>query len=78
MLTVWSLTLPQLAATLAATLVGFDTLNSAGERLIDQNVLNVVFVLIVVTATIGPIMTQHYAPLMLASSEPRAQKKSAA
>jgi hypothetical protein len=38
----------------------------------------VVFVLIVVTATIGPIMTQHYAPLMLASSEPRAQKKSAA
>jgi hypothetical protein len=67
-MTVWSLTLPQVAATLAATLVGFDTFNPAGERLIDQNILNVVFVLILVTATAGPIMTQHYAPLMLASS----------
>jgi hypothetical protein len=36
--------------------------------LIDQNILNVVFVLILVTATAGPIMTQHYAPLMLAAS----------
>ena len=68
MITMWSLTLPQLAATLAATLVGFDTLNSDGQRLIDENVLDVVFVLILVTATIGPIMTERYAPLMLASS----------
>ena len=67
-MTVWSLTLPQVAATLAATLVGFDTFNPAGERLIDHNILNVVFVLILVTATAGPILTQHYAPLMLASS----------
>ena len=67
-MTIWSLTLPQVAATLAATLVGFDTLNPAGQRLIDENVLDVVFVLILVTSTIGPIMTQHYAPLMLAAS----------
>jgi Kef-type K+ transport system membrane component KefB len=77
MMTVWSLTLPQLAATLAATLVGFDTLNSAGQRLIDQTVLDVVFVLILVTATIGPIMTQRYAPLMLASSRSTERDKAA-
>ena len=77
MMTVWSLTLPQLAATLAATLVGFDTLNSAGQRLIDENVLDVVFVLILVTATIGPIMTERYAPLMLASSRSSERDKAA-
>jgi Kef-type K+ transport system membrane component KefB len=31
-LTMFALTLPQVAATLAATLVGYDTLNAAGER----------------------------------------------
>jgi len=77
MMTVWSLTLPQLAATLAATLVGFDTLNAAGQRLIDETVLDVVFVLILVTATIGPIMTQRYAPLMLASSRSTERDKAA-
>ena len=75
-MTMWSLTLPQVAATLAATLVGFQTVNAGGQRLIDEKVLDVVFVLIVVTATLGPIMTQRYAPLMLASSEKRAFKKS--
>jgi len=65
----WSLTLPQVAATLAATLVGFDTLSPAGERLIDKRILDMVFVLIVVTATLGPILTEHYAPLMLQSAE---------
>ena len=77
MMTVWSLTLPQLAATLAATLVGFDTLDAAGQRLIDETVLDVVFVLILVTATIGPIMTEHYAPLMLASSRSTERDKAA-
>jgi hypothetical protein len=76
-MTIWSLTLPQVAATLAATLTGFDTLNPAGERLVDGNILNVVFVLILVTATAGPIMTQHYAPLMLASSTSNAHHEAA-
>jgi Kef-type K+ transport system membrane component KefB len=76
-MTMWSLTLPQVAATLAATLVGFQTVNAGGERLIDEKILDVVFVLILVTATLGPIMTQRYAPLMLASSETRLHKKSA-
>jgi Kef-type K+ transport system membrane component KefB len=76
-MTIWSLTLPQLAATLAATLVGLETFNPAGERLIDEKILNVVLVLIVTTATLGPIMTQRYAPRMLKSSEDRVLKKSA-
>jgi hypothetical protein len=39
-MTMWSLTLPQVAATLAATLVAFDTRNPAGQRLIDNRLLN--------------------------------------
>ena len=39
-MTMWSLTLPQVAATLAATLVAFDTRNPAGRRLIDNRLLN--------------------------------------
>jgi Kef-type K+ transport system membrane component KefB len=76
-MTMWSLTLPQVAATLAATLAGFNTVTAGGERLLDQKILDVVFVLILVTATLGPIMTQRYAPLMMASSEDRRLKKSA-
>ena len=49
-LTVWSLTLPQVAATLAATLVAHDTLGAAGQRLLDDRMLNVVLVLVLVTA----------------------------
>jgi Kef-type K+ transport system membrane component KefB len=37
--TMWSLTLPQVAATPAATLVAFDTRNPAGQRLLDSRLL---------------------------------------
>jgi len=63
-LTVWSLTLPQVAATLAATLVGFATFDPAGRRLIDERVLNSVFVLMLSTSVLGPVLTQRYAALM--------------
>jgi Na+:H+ antiporter len=76
-MTMWSLTLPQVAATLAATLVGFDTLNAAGQRLIDEKILDVVFVLILVTATLGPILTQHYAPSMRPSAGSPGRDKAA-
>jgi hypothetical protein len=39
-LTVWSLTLPQVAATLAATLVAYQTRDAGGERLLDDQMLN--------------------------------------
>ena len=47
--TMGSLTLPQVAATLAAALVGFTTFDPAGERLIDTELLNVVLVLVLTT-----------------------------
>jgi Kef-type K+ transport system membrane component KefB len=49
-MTMWLLTLPQVAATLAATLVAFDTRNLAGQRLVDSRLLNVVLVLMVTTS----------------------------
>jgi Kef-type K+ transport system membrane component KefB len=64
-MTMWSLTLPQVAATLAATLVAFDTRNPAGERLIDSRLLNVVLVLVVTTSILGPVLTEHFAPRLL-------------
>ena len=39
-LTMWSLTLPQVAATLAAALVAYDTFDPAGHRLLDEPMLN--------------------------------------
>jgi Kef-type K+ transport system membrane component KefB len=64
-LTMWSLTLPQVAATLAATLVAYDTFNPARQRLLDDRMLNVVLVLMLVTSILGPILTEHYAPRLL-------------
>jgi Kef-type K+ transport system membrane component KefB len=66
-LTIWSLTLPQVAATLAATLVGFNTFDPAGHRLIDDRVLNAVFVLMLGTSILGPVLTQRYTPWMMRS-----------
>ena len=55
MLTMWSLSLPQVAATLAATLVGY----RAG--ILSEALLNSVLVLMLVTATLGPIITARVA-----------------
>jgi len=63
--TIGSLTLPQVAATLAATLVGVKTVDPAGHHLIDDRVLNSVFVLMLSTSILGPVMTQFFAPRML-------------
>jgi Kef-type K+ transport system membrane component KefB len=60
-LTMWSLSIPQVAATLAAALVAYNTTNSADERLIGEPVLNSVIVLLVVTSVLGPILTERFA-----------------
>jgi Na+:H+ antiporter len=67
-LTMWSLTLPQVAATLAATLVAFNTYDPAGQRLLDGRLLNVVLVLVLATSILGPVLTDRFAPLMMRSS----------
>ncbi|ASC72900.1 Na(+)-H(+) antiporter [Halomicronema hongdechloris C2206] len=53
--TMWSLSLPQVAATLAAALVGLQT------GLISSQVFNAVIVLMLVTALVGPSLTRFVA-----------------
>ena len=75
-LTVWSLTLPQVAATLAATLVAFDTYNGSHQRLLDSRMLNVVLALMLFTSIVGPILTAHFGPRLVPEtrSTDRAQR----
>lgn len=70
-LTMWAMTLPQVAATLAATLVAFNTRNSIGERLLDERMLNAVLVLMVATSILGPLLTERFAPRMLKEMQRR-------
>ncbi len=60
-LNMWSLSMPQVAATIAAALVAFQSLDSKGNRLIDQNVMSGVLVMVVITAIGGPILTEVFA-----------------
>lgn len=55
-----SLTFPQVAATLATAIVGYEAMNAAGQRLIDERMLNAVLVLVIVTSVVGPILTQRF------------------
>jgi len=66
-LTIWSLSVPQVAATLAAALVGFEAINVEGDRLIDEAALNAIIVLMVVTAIVGPILTERFGKRLAAS-----------
>ncbi|MDJ0732072.1 MAG: cation:proton antiporter [Crocosphaera sp.] len=59
--TMWSLSLPQVAATLAAALAAYQIQNSAGERLINEAVFNSVIVLMLITSILGPILTAQFA-----------------
>jgi Kef-type K+ transport system membrane component KefB/nucleotide-binding universal stress UspA family protein len=54
-MTMWSLSLPQVAATLAATLVGVE------EGLLTTSVFNVVIVMMLLTSIAGPIITARFA-----------------
>lgn len=56
----WSLSMPQVAATLAATMVAYNALNSSGQRLLSETMLNAVVVLVVVTSILGPILTRKF------------------
>ncbi len=61
-LTMWSLSLPQVAATLAAALAGYESINPNGERLLSEMILNTIIVLMLITAILGPILTARFAP----------------
>lgn len=62
-MTIWSLSLPQVAATLAAALAGVD----AG--LISDSVFNVVIVLMLVTSIAGPVLTAQFGRKLTAPPE---------
>lgn len=59
-LAIWSLTLPQVAATLAAAIAAYNALDPNGDRLITESVLNAVIVLMVTTSIAGPVLTGHF------------------
>lgn len=63
MLTMWSLSIPQVGATLAAALVAYRA------ELIGEDVLNSVIVLMLVTASLGPIITSRVAVGLPTSGE---------
>ena len=56
-----SLCLPHVAATLATAIVGYQTVNAAGVRLLDERMLNAVLAMVVVTSIAGPMLTERYA-----------------
>jgi Kef-type K+ transport system membrane component KefB len=68
-LTVWSLTLPQVAATLAAALVAYKTVDRAGNHLLDTRMLNVVLALMLTTSILGPVLTERFAPRLVKAKE---------
>jgi Na+:H+ antiporter len=75
--TMWALTLPQVAATLAAAVVAFDTRNGAGQRMLDGTMLNAVLVLMLATSILGPVLTERFAPGMLEGAERDTRQTSA-
>ena len=54
-MTMWSMSLPQVAATLAAALVGFQA------QIINERVFNSVILLMLVTSIAGPLITSRFA-----------------
>ncbi|WP_071515346.1 cation:proton antiporter [Geitlerinema sp. PCC 9228] len=61
MLTMWSLSIPQVAATLAAALAAYEAVAPNGDRLISAEMFNSVIVLMLVTALAGPVLTARFA-----------------
>lgn len=68
-ITMWSLSMPQVAATLAATFVGYR------EGMLTEDVLNSVIVLMLVTSTLGPLITARSASGLTPTNEPLEPEK---
>lgn len=60
-LTMATLSFPQMAATLASAVVGYQALNAQGERLLDTGFVNAVVILVILTCVLGPILTERFA-----------------
>jgi Kef-type K+ transport system membrane component KefB len=66
---IWSLSLPQVAATLATAIVAYQAKNADGVRLIDEPALNTVLVLVVVTSILGPMLTEYFGRKLIVEKE---------
>ncbi len=69
MLTMWSLSTPQVAATLAAALVAFETKNVDGVRLINESVFDTIIILVAVTSILGLTLTEKFAKKLCKNDE---------
>jgi Kef-type K+ transport system membrane component KefB len=69
---VWSLSLPQMAATLASAVVAYQTIDASGVRLLDESWVNATLVLVVVTCVAGPILSERSARRVLGEGKPPA------
>ena len=47
------------------------TFNAAGQPLLDNRMLNAVLIMVLVTAILGPVLTQRFAPGMLQGAPDR-------
>ena len=56
----WGLTLPQVAATLAAATVAYRAASPDGSTLIDEKMLNTVVVLVIASSILGPVLTRRF------------------
>jgi len=56
----WALSIPQVAATLAAALVAYQTVNRSGVTLIPKMVFESILALMAVTTIIGPVLTEYF------------------
>lgn len=63
----FSVTIPQMAATLASAVVGFQTKNAEGKRLLDAEFVNATLLLVVVSCVVGPILTEFWGKKLVAS-----------
>lgn len=72
---IFSITIPQMAATLASAVVGYQSLNDGKERLLDAQFVNATLVLVVATCVIGPILTERWGTALVEhqSSPPRGE-----
>lgn len=64
----WSLSLPQMAATLASAVVAYKTVNADGVHLLNETYVNAVLVLVVATCVAGPMLTQRFGRQVKAES----------
>ena len=69
-ITMWSLSLPQVAATLAAALIGFQA------QIINERVFNSVILLMLVTSVAGPLITSRFAARLTSSSSSESNTES--